>query len=108
MYSVFLYEQGFNLSDQCNDSTEEESESKAGPGPVDSPLPPKAASYSDFELFFLNIYRYETVATNLEQMCSGNGYFRKNNLLLKSPARGSDSKTHWVSRRSAEVCNSLG
>lgn len=66
-------------------SGEEESDSKAGPGPVDSPVPPKAASY--FELFFLNVYRYETVVTNLEQMCSGNGYFRKNNLLLKSPAR---------------------
>lgn len=85
LFSVFLYEQSFNLSEQRNDSTE--SESKAGPGPVDSPVPPKAASYFDFELFFLNVYRYETVATNLEQMCSGNGYFRKNNLLLKSPAR---------------------
>lgn len=47
---------------------------------------PKATSYFDFELFFLNVYRYETVVTNLEQLCSGDGYFRKNNLHLKLSA----------------------
>lgn len=56
----------------------------------ESPLSQKDTNH--FELLFLNIYRYETIVTNLDQMCTGRGSF-------SSPLQSSNGKTSLVSPR---------
>lgn len=67
-------------------------QNKAWAGRHESPLSQKDTNH--FELLFLNIYiyRYETIVTNLDQMCTGHGSF-------SSSLQSSNGKISLVSPR---------
>lgn len=85
LYNVFVYEQGFNIAEQRSDSVRKSRRVRQVLGMWTH------WCHQSCQLLWLWIITFKCIQIwnncyNLEQMCPGDGYFRKN-LLLKSSAK---------------------